>query len=763
VFSGFAWLWSIVIALVIGVTVAFVRPTWMLRAGLWLLGHSLFWLRTFGRDRVPAQGSVILVCHRLEYLDWLWLWLAAPRRVRCFLIAGWTRRRVAQWVIRWTGAIAVDAEADAQALTKALQLAGDALKNGEAIVLFTERGHTRGGAKWSFSELLRALCQSAAVPVVPVVVDQPEGSRFGVQHGQMQFDRPRVRPHLVEVTFGQPLGAEVEAGAVLQAVQHLSADAAQSRSDRFLPVHRDFVRRACKHPFRPCIIDSTNKSNPLNYGKTLAGGLCLMRHLKPLIGDAPMVAVWLPPGTGGALCNLALALLRRTSVNLNYTAGPDSIRSAIEQCQIKHVLTAKRFTARVPLEPIPGVEFIYLDELMPKISQGEKTRAFLRVLLSPAWLMERTLGLHHHTVDDLATVIFSSGSTGDPKGVMLTHRNVAANVESMVQLIQLRPTDRALGVLPFFHSFGYTVTLWVPMTRGASAVYHADPRQAKEIGDLCREFGCTIFLITPTFLRFCLKKCNPPDFKSVRILMCGAEKLPQSFAAEFHQKFDVVPLEGYGCTELSPAAAANLPDEEVDGCVQLRNKSGTIGPPLPGVAARVVDPDTKVPLPLGQEGMLLIRGPNSMKGYLHKQELTARVLQTNEYETGDMARLDEDGHITLTGRLSRFAKIGGEMVPLEKIEEELLGLLGGDGSERPLAVAAVPDEKRGERLVVLHLTTVTFDIRQLVKQLGERGLPNLWVPGERDFFAIESLPLLGSGKLDLRRIKEVAIATVRGG
>ena len=241
--------------------------------------------------------------------------------------------------------------------------------------------------------------------------------------------------------------------------------------------------------------------------------------------------------------------------------------------------------------------------------------------------------------------------------------------------------------------------------------------------------------------------------------MCGAEKLPQALAQDFEKKFGVLPLEGYGCTELSPVAAANLPDKVINGFRQIMNKPGTVGQPMPGVAARVVDPDTRQTLPVGAEGLLLIHGANVMKGYLGKPELTGQVVRDGWYVTGDMANIDEDGFITLTGRLSRFAKIGGEMVPLEKIEEMLNEMLGT--SERVGAVTCVPDEARGERLVVLYLeqplTQLGFDVPKWWKAMGERGLPNLWVPGQRDFYAVPELPHLGSGKLDLKGLKDRAL------
>jgi acyl-[acyl-carrier-protein]-phospholipid O-acyltransferase/long-chain-fatty-acid--[acyl-carrier-protein] ligase len=503
------------------------------------------------------------------------------------------------------------------------------------------------------------------------------------------------------------------------------------------------------------LIDSSTKKIH-RCGEVLAGSWILANKLRPLLDDTKMVGVWLPPSPGGVFANIALSILGRIPVNLNYTSSPEGVRSAIKQCGIRHVLTARPFTAKMKLDPGPGVELIHIEDFRKEVTTLQRLRAFLTVLLLPAFVLDRwVFRLRDHRPRDLATVIFSSGSTGDPKGVMLSHRNLAANVESVIQAIDVGPKDRLLGVLPLFHSFGYTVTIWVPLLVGASVVYFPDPRQAVEIGQLCRTYRCTLFLSTATFLRFCLRRCEPGDFTSLRLLICGAEKLPQSLAQEFHQKFGVMPLEGYGCTELSPVAAANVPDWSGTGARQLGNKAGTIGRPIPGVAARIVDPDSYEPLTAGKEGLLLIYGGNVMMGYLGKSEATQNAIRDGWYITGDIGKFDEDGFITLTGRLARFAKIGGEMVPLERIEEELNAILGV--TERTCAVTSVPDEKKGERVVVLHLPLNGMDVRGLCQQLSTRGLPNLGLPGERDFFLIPEMPVLGSGKLDLKRIKEVAL------
>ncbi len=738
-----------------------VRRRGQLRLLLTLKARTLYRFHVRQRHHVPASGPALLVCNQLNYLEWLFIVLALKRPVRCLLLDAIVSDRLKRFLIRRAGAITLQG-GNPDDVERALSEAAAALKAGQLVCIFCGRWRTASGEDLNLASVLRRLQERAPAPIVPLTVSQPWGSLFRLEKGSVRARPPVEVPHPVWVLFGEPLPASSDGGAVIQVVQRLSADCALMRNPHVLPAHRRFVRMASHHPLRPCLYDSNSRGPWLSYGKVLAGAMCLARCLKPLLADGKMVALWLPPGAGGALSNIALALLGKTSVNLNYTVGPDSIQSALRQCGIRHVLTARRFTSRVPLDVGPGVELIHLDDLLPKVTKGQKLRAFLKVLLLPRFVLEKwVLGLGNHRADGPATIIFSSGSTGEPKGVMLSHGNVMANVESMIQVINLAADDRFLCVLPFFHSFGYTVTLWAPLAAGASAVYHVDPRQAREIGELCKEHRCSIFLNTPTFLRFCLKKCEPEDFRSLRVLMCGAEKLPPAMAVDFQARFGVLPLEGYGCTELSPAAAANLPDIVFPAATRLTNKTGSIGPPLPGVSVRVIEPDSGTTLPIGQEGLLLVRGANVMQGYLHRPDLTESVCCGGEYCTGDMARLDEDGYVTLTGRLSRFAKIGGEMVPLERIEEELHGIL--ETSERVLAVASVPDEKKGERLVVLHLGEMEVVATRLCRGLSERGLPNLWVPGERDFFPVQQLPVLGSGKLDLKRVKDLALLAVREG
>jgi acyl-[acyl-carrier-protein]-phospholipid O-acyltransferase/long-chain-fatty-acid--[acyl-carrier-protein] ligase len=368
--------------------------------------------------------------------------------------------------------------------------------------------------------------------------------------------------------------------------------------------------------------------------------------------------------------------------------------------------------------------------------------------LLQAWLKPRG------ELDEAATIIFSSGSTGAPKGVLLTHRNILANLEGLAQVLQVGPSDRMLGVLPFFHSLGYTGTLWLPLDCGFAVVFHPNPLDAAVIGRLAGQYRATILLSTPTFCQAYVRKCSPDQFAHLRYAVVGAEKLRVDQAQAFKEKFGLDLLEGYGCTEMAPCVALNVPDVEEGGEHHVGFKPGTVGVPLPGVVAKVVDLDSGEELPSGQSGLLLLKGANRMAGYWQRPDLTQGALREGWYVTGDVASIDADGFIQLTDRLSRFSKIGGEMVPHLKVEEAVQPLLA---EEAGCVVCSVPDESKGERLVLLH-SDPALEADAIWQALSSSGLPKLWLPRKDAISRVASIPTLGSGKTDLRRCKELALA-----
>ncbi|MFN8590971.1 MAG: AMP-binding protein [Thermomicrobiales bacterium] len=503
------------------------------------------------------------------------------------------------------------------------------------------------------------------------------------------------------------------------------------------------------------LADSTGAS--LTGRDALLRSLVLARLLRRVLAkDGRNVGVLLPPTVAGAVTNLALALDRRVAVNLNYSLSPDLIRFSIAEAGIRQVITSRTFLKRMPLD-LGEVETIVLEDLAKRASAVDKAAAALLSALPVPWV-ERILGIDAIPENDLMTIIFTSGSTGRPKGVMLSWRSIEANTGMVDALLHLRRDDVMLGILPFFHAFGYTITLWTPLAMGVGAVYHHNPLESRAIGHLSREHHATILLATPTLLRAFTQRVPAEDFATLELAAAGSERLPAAIQDAFAAKFGIRPFQGYGATELGPIVSANVPASRAIGDPALSLREGTVGRPAKGVRVEVRDLETGQPLGAGEQGLLWVTGPHVMLGYLNRPEQTAEVLVDGWYNTGDVVSIDADGFITIVGRASRFAKIGGETVPFAAIEEVLATLAGGSDDGAPRAVVtAVPDPATGERLVVIH-TALETTPGELVKAMSQAGLPRIYLPNPADFHQIETMPLIGIGKVDLPAIQRIALA-----
>jgi acyl-[acyl-carrier-protein]-phospholipid O-acyltransferase/long-chain-fatty-acid--[acyl-carrier-protein] ligase len=529
--------------------------------------------------------------------------------------------------------------------------------------------------------------------------------------------------------------------------------ASGASSSELLPLA--FIR-ACKQAKRRSKVADSSGAD-LTGGSLLMRALILRRLLRrhAIADDERFVGVFLPPTVAGVVTNMAMTLDRRVVVNLNYTVGSDVLNQCIARCGIKHVLTSRKFMEKMGFEL--DAEVVCLEDLRDKVTLLDKLTSAWSAFCAPADSLIRSLGLDQLKADDLLTVIFTSGSEDTPKGVMLSYGNVGHNVDAVQDAIHLSSDDVMVGVLPFFHSFGYTVTMWVVVTLQAKGIYHFSPLEAKQIGKLSQKHRATILVGTPTFLRNYLRRCSPEEFASLDVVIAGAEKLPSSLADAFEERFGVRPSEGYGATELSPLVSVNIPAGRVLEKSVSMSKEGTVGKAVLGVAAKTVDLETGEDLPRGQRGMLLVKGDNVMQGYLDDPEKTAKVVRDGWYVTGDVAVIDEDGFIEITGRESRFSKIGGEMVPHIQIENVIAGILDADEDEGLLAaVTAVPDERKGERLIVVH-KPLQVEPSRICERLTAEGLPNLYVPSPDSFCEVDELPILGSGKLDLKGVRRIAL------
>jgi acyl-[acyl-carrier-protein]-phospholipid O-acyltransferase/long-chain-fatty-acid--[acyl-carrier-protein] ligase len=721
----------------------------IVRLCLWLLAHTFYRVEVRGGENLPKSGPALLVCNHISFID-PFLLGASVRRSICFLMP---RRlyevRAIHWLAKRMGAVPVSAADPPLELVRADQAAQDRLRAGELVCLFAECALMRDGDLPRFAHCLEALTRGLNVPVVPVHIDRQWGNIIGLEPRRFFFKWPRRVPYRVTVYFDAALPANSSVFQVRQALALRAAETAARRDAVQLPLPAAFLDTARRNWGRFAMADSSGRE--LTFGKALIGALLFRRLVVERCPGEKMVGVLLPPSAPTAIVNLGITLAGKVAVNLNYTAPIQAVNAAIERCEIKTIFTSEKLLERFAIPRRPGM--ILMEEAAQTFSKFDKLLWAAIARLAPVTLLRRALIPREVSLDSLATVVFSSGSTGTPKGVMLTHRNIISNVEGMLQTINVDRNDCLLGVLPFFHSFGFTVGLWLPVVAGFGVVFHTNPLEARTIGELCRKYRITLIIGTPTFVWEYVRRLERDDLASVRVAIVGAEKMRLELADAFWEKFHLDLVQGYGCTETSPVVSvetAGRRRQSQMGSVE----PGSVGRPMPGTAVRVVNPETFATLGPGQEGMLLVKGPGVMAGYLGDPEMTRQAIwEDGWYITGDVAQLDEDGFITITDRLSRFSKVAGEMVSHVHLEEELHRALGS--LEQRLVVTSVSDTQKGERFVVLHLE-LGLEVDELLKRVRDAGLPSLWLPRREYFYRVDSLPVMGSGKLDLKLVKQTA-------
>lgn len=535
-----------------------------------------------------------------------------------------------------------------------------------------------------------------------------------------------------------------------------------------------FLHQARMQPHALAVCDSLGTR--LTYEQLLVKSLALANLLTTSLNSSSCVGIMLPPSAAAVMANLAVAFLGKVSVNLNWTSGQKSMDGYVSKCGLKHIVTAKAFMKRVNLDP--QADLIFLESVQEDADLITKIRSWAEAEIVPENLLGQLLpglssshrvpladfGLtgrrennsNTSKINDPATIIFTAGSTSDPKGVVLSHANILSNINAISKQSQIKQGEIVLGVIPFFHSFGLTMTLWAPICLGETAVFHYDPFDARRIGELAELFEATCLICTPTMIGTYLRRCGPGPFRSIRNCILGGEKLKHQQMLNLQERLAITPVEGYGLAETSPVVSCNVPNHVTlpDGRVIEGTKVGTVGLPVPGTQVRIVDLETAAPLTAGTRGLIQVKGPQVMLGYLNQPAETARVIKDGWFNTGDIGFLDEEGFLTVTGRMSQFSKIAGEMVSHMAVEDEILRI--AKLSPGDIFVTAVPDDGRGERLVVIYCSEERT-AEEIVADLKKSDMPNLWIPNTRDFIKLPALPVMPNGKLNLRKLKEIAL------
>ena len=697
------------------------------REGLQDLGMFLF--KTFmglevkGTENLPKPGEkAIIAPNHVSLLDAAMLYSIMPAHAAYAIDTGMAQQPWVKPFLKFATSHAIDP-------TKPLGTRHliNAVKGGESLVIFPEGRLTTTGGLMKVYDGTAMIADKAGAIVVPVRIDGPERSYFGYLN---RFQTKKVLFPKTTITILPPVKLDVDpalkgklrrqsAGAKLQDVMVntavLTANLDQTLFDALVEA------KETRDTGKPAVEDALGTK--LTYKKLILGAQVMGRKIEPMAPVGAAVGVLLPNSAGVAVTFFALQGIGRVPAMLNFTAGASNMLSACKAAKVDVILTSRAFIEKARLvdvvEKLAAVHrIVYLEDIKATISTGDKIRGLLdgkraRVQRKP---------------DDPAAILFTSGSEGTPKGVVLSHKNILANAFQCLHRIAVNGQDKVFNVMPVFHSFGLTGGLIMPLLGGTGVFLYPSPLHYRIVPELVYGSNSTILFGTDTFLNGYARSAHPYDFHRVRLIVSGAEAVKDRTRQTYMEKFGVRILEGYGVTETAPVLAINTP---------LANKSGTVGRLAPLMEARLD------PVPgITEGGRLYVRGPNVMLGYMRAEN--PGVLEPPHegwHDTGDIVAIDAQGFITIKGRAKRFAKIAGEMVSLSAVEAMSAELW----PSLITVVVSVPDARKGEKLVLL-TTDANCTREAFAKHARMKGASELSVPGE--VLVVDKIPLLGSGKAD---------------
>ncbi|MBK1695114.1 acyl-[ACP]--phospholipid O-acyltransferase [Chromatium weissei] len=714
-------------------------------------------LTVTGAQHFPMTGGVLLLGNHVSWIDWAMLQMASPRPVRFVMERAIYQRWYLRWLLDAVGVVPISRDGSRQAIRTVAAW----LDAGEVVCVFPEGTLSKNGQLGEFRRGFELAAQAAnAGVIVPLYHCGLWSSRFSAANSTLQRNRRSWARREVIVAFGQPLPLHTRAADVKQAVFDLSVIAWQIHVTRLPLLPRAWLITAKRALGAVTIIDS---SGMVLSNRRLITAVWLFADWVRQQVPETRIGIVLPTSSAGAIANLAGLLAGKTVINLNYSASAEALRASVAQSEITHVITAERFINKLAQRGIDlrtilaDVTLHSMEDIRAGISRRRAVTTLVRISLLPTWALLRRFELPS-TTEATAAILFSSGSEGTPKGIELTHRNLVANVRQVADVLNVESNDRILANLPLFHAFGLTVTTFLPLLEGIPMICHPDPTDVVGAAKAIARHRASVLFGTATFLRLYVRhrRVYPPMLESLRLVVAGAERLGSAVREAFALKFHKPIYEGYGVTETTPVASVNVPDElDLENLkIQTTARIGSVGMPLPGTSFRIVDPNTLKPLPFETDGLILIGGVQVMRGYLNAAEKTAAAILERDgihwYKTGDKGHLDTDGFLTIVDRYSRFAKLGGEMVSLSAIEEQVRHVLKQPDLE--LIAVNVPDERKGERILLLVAGAIDAD--ELRRSLFAAGVPALHIPTL--IKTVAAIPKLGSGKTDFAAARVLA-------
>jgi len=747
----------LILLIVVAIVAVRAMPQSLLRFVFRIVVKRFYRVDVFGLDNIPDHGGVLLLGNHTSFLDWAMLQIACPRPIRFVLLKQFYNIKFLNRIFKALKLIPISAGTS----RTALEQVREGLEQGDVICIFPEGRLSRNGHLGKFHGGFERAIEGLKVTIVPFYLRGLWGSKASYASDYYKKSS-KFNIRSTSVTFAPSLESPITVEQAKQAVMRASSLSWLQYAKSHDNIARSIFNRANTFPSKVAMIDPIIPK--MTYNTMLATVMFLKKIWKKELQGQQNIGIITPASVAGVLANVSMLALGKTVVNLNFTAGKDNIIFAADSAECDTIITSRRFLKKIASRDILIAEWlshkniIYFEDCIKKVDKVKILGYKVALRLLPGFIGKRWFAANT-APDQTAAIIFSSGSEGKPKGVELTHSNILSNIKQTMTVCNMRETDVVLGMLPLFHSFGLSMCSLMPLVAGAPMVAFADPTDAYSIGKMIARNKVTMMFGTSTLFGIYArsKKCLPEMLESMRIVVAGAEKLSPQVAQSFKLKFHTSILEGYGTTELAPVAGANLPNEldESDMHVQHAHKAGTVGLPLPGTVYKIVDPATGEALPTGEEGMIMVSGPQVMKGYWKNPEKTAQVLSEKNgfrwYETGDKGRLDEEGFLTIVDRYSRFAKIGGEMVSLGALEQQIIKALGDEEAE--VMAVAIPDDRKGEVVALVH--TLDKEPKDFIGMLKEASLDNVMIPSK--YLKVEELPKLGTGKRDYTTAKKMVL------
>ncbi len=747
------------VAFVSSIYTIYKLPQSLLKLFVTLFFSIKYKLIVEGIENIPQNRGVLLLGNHISWLDWAFVQMASPRSIRFVMERSIYEKKMFKPFLDFFGVIPISSGGG----KKSLEMVATYLEKGEVVCIFPEGTISRSGHLGEFKrgfEIATSHVQNAVI--IPFYISGLWGTKWSRSNVNFKEIKENKYKKDVIVSFGKQKNIKTNASEVKQSVFEIASDSWNQYMNSFQNIDTVFIDTVKRKASQIALVDSSGEE--YSYTKMMTMSIffrnLIQQHTEQNIG------LLLPTTAIGAIVNLSTILAGKTAVNLNYTASKASIMYGVKEAEIKNIYTSRRFCEKlkdkgIVIEDIlENINIVYLEDIKKNSSKLQVIPILLRygfIKFAPVSWVQKMYSSKNN-LDTIGAILFSSGSEGDPKGVMLSHRNLLTNVKQISEMLNITEDEVFLGSLPIFHAFGLTVTTLLPLLEGIKLVCHPDPTDGLGIGKAVAKNRVTFMCATSTFIRLYLKnkKLTPLMFESLNMVFAGAEKLNHLVADEFKQKFGVSVYEGYGATECSPVISANIPDNLDMNYwqTQVGQKQGTIGMPLPGCAIKIINPDTMEELPILEDGLILVSGPNVMVGYLNNVAKTNEVLITIDgriwYKTGDKGHIDEDGFITIVDRYSRFVKVAGEMISLSAVENKIYEAINS-GEDIKLVTVNLPDEKKGEKIVLL----INRDIENLKQKLIDFKIEPLWIPSE--IKVVENIPLLGSGKIDFAGAKKLAI------